>query len=123
MLDQIVPVVPSFFVKLLTADIMANGVWKPLLCGINNILLVSLLIYFMPTYESSTPRQKDRTGILDVFYVSWSASFLIATFFITNVFGQLMSGIIFLQYFQKRLDLNIAEVHHPIPMLNYHEYR
>ena len=45
-----------------------------------------------------------------VFFLSRSISLLGVTFLVTSTFGQLMAGTVFLQYIEKQLGFDMAEV-------------
>lgn len=48
--------------------------------------------------------------IFKVLRLSPTIFFLICTFFVTSAFGQLMAGSVFLQYVEKQLGIDMAEV-------------
>ena len=110
--------------KILAAELMHYNLWIPLALGIATLVSIIIIVFVMPidglsasgvadspedlsTLDRIKHQTKEtfRVGIL-----SPSISFLLLTFLVTNIYGQLMSGPVFLQYVEERLGINLADV-------------
>jgi hypothetical protein len=137
-LGQIIVLPPAILAKRFAAYLMTQNLWAPMALGLTSMLITLMIIWRMPidsyrTIAVDVPQTDGQEAQADdgnttvgrsllqtiihqnkknfhVFFLSRSISLLGVTFLVTSTFGQLMAGTVFLQYIEKQLGFDMAEV-------------
>jgi hypothetical protein len=128
-LGQVIVVPLAVVAKRIAAIIMAQSIRVPIALGMISILISWSLIWFIPfgvqqVSEQETRENEQIEGSLtllrtimrqnkksfEVLFLSRSIFFLTCTFLVTSTFGQLMAGTVFLQYIERKLGFDMADV-------------
>jgi hypothetical protein len=115
--------------KRIAAIIMAQSLRVPIALALISILMSWSIIWFMPfdvqqeseQVKSNSEQIEENLPLLrtimrrnkksfEVLFLSRSIFFLTCTFLVTSTFGQLMAGTVFLQYIERKLGFDMADV-------------
>jgi hypothetical protein len=115
--------------KRIAATIMAQSLRVPIALALISTLMGWLIIWFMPfdvqheseQVKSDNEQIEENLPLLrtimrrnkksfEVLFLSRSIFFLTCTFLVTSTFGQLMVGTVFLQYIERKLGFDMADV-------------
>jgi hypothetical protein len=142
-LGQIIVFPLAFAAERIAAMLMAYNLYVPIALGLMSILISWSIIWFMPfevirpsavdvpnldgqqeqatgENEQAAVEQNSLQNIIlqnkksfKVLCLSPGIFFLTCTFWVTSTFGQLMAGTVFLQYIEKKLGYDMADVSNP----------
>ncbi|KAH6684702.1 hypothetical protein B0J14DRAFT_573408 [Halenospora varia] len=122
--NQLFLLVVDFLSKQVAAAIMGQYLKIPLVLGILVLCFAMFALCLIPLPrltadgvaiidERSNSEQYSHftrfKRVFNVFDLPWSISVLVITFFVTSIFPQLYVGSLFLQYIEKRLEIDAVE--------------